>query len=269
VLPLPRELPWVLASWGVAWLVLEWPWLGAEARRWLALGSSAAGIFFLLLALGAEGESQADSRSVLLFGASYVNDSARAAASLTLYTLCAFSLLLGTLALGLPERWSEQLRERPLLVAFLWSVAVTALRFALEKAAAPPPLARAAGVTWLAPLVGAHLWLRDPARRLTPLVPGLYLYGLSTRAVVAVVVTGATLLGLGTHYDLSALTRVVDPLSGAELRFEGGSARQLLRLGVGPQLLFWPLYTVVAGLAGAAIARLLRPIRSLFRPKHP
>jgi len=122
------------------------------------------------------------------------------------------------------------------------------------------------GIAWLV-LEWPHLAGR--ARRLAPLVPGLYLYGLSTRAVVAVVVTGATLLGLGTHYDLSALTRVVDPLTGAELRFEGGSATQALRLGVGPQLLFWPLYTVAAGLAGTAVASALGPIRSLFRLTRP
>lgn len=269
VLPLPQELPWVFTGWAIAWLALEWPRMRPETRRWLALSCSAAGLVCLILALGAEGEAQADSRSVFLYGASYVTEHASAAASVTLYTLCAFWLLVGTTALGLPERWLRVLRQRPVLVAFLWSLAVTALRFALEKAAAPPPIARAAGVTWLPPIVGLHLWLRRPGPGIAPLAARLYLYGLSTRAVVAAVVAAATLLGLGTHYDLSALTRVTDPVSGTELRFESGSAAQVLRLGIAPQLVFWPLYTVLAGLLGAGLAGLARPMRSLFRPTRP
>lgn len=269
MLPLPRELPWVFTSWAIAWLALEWPRMGPETRRWLALSCSAAGLAFLILALGAEGEARADSRSVFLFGPSYVTEHASAAASVTLYTLCAFWLLLGTVALGLPERWLEALRQRPVLVAFLWSLAVTALRFALEKAAAPPLVARAAGVTWLAPLVGFHLRLRRSEPGMALLAGRLYLYGLSTRALVAAVVATATLLSLGTHYDLSALTRVTDPVSGAELLFEPGSAAQILRLGIAPQLVFWPLYTVVAGLLGAGLASLAGPTRTLFRFTRP
>ena len=63
----------------------------------------------------------------------------------------------------------------------------------------------------------------------------------------------ATRLRLGTHYDLGALYRVRMPFSGRVYTFEPGSWSQVLNVGVMPQLTFWVLYTLVAGLLGAAV----------------
>jgi len=47
---------------------------------------------------------------------------------------------------------------------------------------------------------------------------------------------------------------VANPLNGEVYSFQPGSLQQILKVGILPQLLVWPVYTVVAGLLGAALA---------------
>jgi hypothetical protein len=68
----------------------------------------------------------------------------------------------------------------------------------------------------------------------------------------------ATLASLGSHYDLSsAWVQLRDPLTGAARMFDPGSVTQMLFVVVVPQLLVWPVYTLVAGLVGAAAVALI------------
>jgi hypothetical protein len=69
----------------------------------------------------------------------------------------------------------------------------------------------------------------------------------------------ATRLGAGTHYDVSPLTEVAVAFSDRTWVFEAGSWTQLLWLTLLPQLLIWPVFTVLVGMAGAALAFALVP----------
>jgi hypothetical protein len=79
-------------------------------------------------------------------------------------------------------------------------------------------------------------------------------YAYAVRAGVAAVMMTASLLRLGTHYDISRLVKVQDPFSGGVELFVAGSLHQVVELAVIPQLLFWPLYTLATGLVGAVAA---------------
>jgi hypothetical protein len=108
----------------------------------------------------------------------------------------------------------------------------------------------------LAPVVGAFFLfnLRRERKGLAALAAALLLYGLAVRAAVAGLMVAASTLRLGSHYDVSALVRVQNPLNGHFYQFEPGSLSQVLTVAVIPQLAFWPLYTVAAGLLGAGLA---------------
>jgi hypothetical protein len=87
-----------------------------------------------------------------------------------------------------------------------------------------------------------------------PRAPGCY--GLASRAWVALTYLAATGWRLGSHYDLSsAWVQLQDPLTGMARSFSPGSVSQLLYVVALPQLMVWPLYTVVVGLLGAAPSR--------------
>jgi hypothetical protein len=76
---------------------------------------------------------------------------------------------------------------------------------------------------------------------------------------VAVVGVTATRLTAGTHYDVSPLTEVAVAFSERSWVFAPGSWPQLFWLTLLPQLVIWPAYTVVAGMAGAALGFLVSP----------
>jgi len=247
----------VLASWLAVGVVLYWPRLPGHRRRGLALGASLLGLGLLLLAVMAEGRSESETQMVYLFGASYVTGRGSASAGLAFYVLSGLCLLLGTIGLALTDAQAQRVSERWFAVAVACSLAVSVLRFVLEKAAAPEWLTFAVGITWLAPLIGAFfaLHLRARAGRVwLPLTGLLLAYGLATRGFVAALVGVATRLGLGSHYDVSSVVRIRNPFTGSLDEFEPGSLEQLLHLGVFPQLAFWPLFTLAAGLVGAVLA---------------
>ena len=238
-------------------LLLCWPRLSGPWRRMLSLATSAAGLVFLILALNTQGLRESSSTAVFLVGRPYVTEHVSASASLPYYVATALCLLLGTAGLALSEDAVRAMRERWLATAIVLSLAVTATRFWLEKVAAPPALCWAVGVTWLAPVVGAFFAFnlrREGKRGLTALAATLLFYGFAVRAAVAALMVAASTQRLGSHYDVSALVRVRNPFTGSLYTFVPGSINQVWTVGVIPQLAIWPVYTVLTGLLGAALA---------------
>jgi hypothetical protein len=238
-----------------------WPRLAAAHGRRLSLATSLAGLAFLVAALRSEGQRDTALRSLVLVGPATATAHASATASLYYYVLTGFCLLLGFTGLIASDPLARWLRPRALLstVAVAWLA--TLVRALLEKSAAPSVLVDAVGVTWLAPVAGAYLALALEPRRSGALAlwPELLRYAYLVRVVVAAVGVAATRLGAGTHYDVSPLTEVAVAFSGRTWVFEAGSWSQLFWLTLLPQLLIWPAFTVLVGMAGAAAAFALVP----------
>lgn len=258
-LPLTLALAWALAA-----LMHWWPRLRAPWRLRLSVATSAAGIGFLVAAVKAEGLRESALTSVVLVGPATLTATALASASLYYYVLTAVCLLLGFAGLAFGEPLSRWLAPRPLVSSVSVAWLVTVVRFLLEKSAAPEALVQAIGVTWLAPVAGATIaTVVRPARPGgEPLLRALVSYAVLVRGFVALVGVVATHFGLGSHYDVSSLTFVPVALTGDAYTFVPGTWRQTLWLTLVPQLLIWPIFTVVAGMAGALLARLL-PARRL------
>jgi hypothetical protein len=252
-------LPLTIAIAGaVAVLVHWWPRLPAAWRRRVSLLTSSAGIAFLVAALRTEGERESALTSLVLVAPRTLVETTSAHASLYYYVLTAVAFLLGFAGLALGDALARWLRPRPLLSSVAVAWLVTAVRFLLEKSAAPPALVGAMGVSWLAPFAGAYLATAGPVGR-AALVRRLLAYAFLVRGVVAILGLAATGAGLGTHYDVSGITEVEPALTGRTVTFEPASARQMLWLTVLPQLAVWPAFTVVSGLLGAAVAVRLFP----------
>jgi hypothetical protein len=249
----------LLVIWLIGPAMLGWAQLPAVWRSRLALLASGGGLLFLVLAINSEGLRQAPTMAVVLLGTPYVTGHVSASASLPYYLLTAVCLLMGTLGLGLGDEMAAFLRRRFFLAALLISALVTALRFLLEKSAAPLSWTQGVGLFWLTPLVGAYftLSLRDAGKGMRDVMRALTAYAFAVRGAVTLLVAVATRWRLGSHYDVSRLVRVRVPLSGILLELEPGSVKQFLVLGVVPQLLVWPVYTIVAGWLGAWLTRRL------------
>jgi hypothetical protein len=234
-------------------VVLLWGFrLPGLPRRGLALLCSLAGLGFLALALNTEGHRHAATTTQYLFGTAQVTDYASASASLPFYVLTAACLLLGTLGLAISDDLAQRMGEHALALALAVSIFMTLLRFALEKAAAPDLWTQAVGVTWLAPLVGTFFASRvGPGQAgLRELCSLLLIYGLLVRGFVAMLMVVASVLHLGSHYDVSGFVNVRNPISGQVYEYVAGSLGQVLNLAVVPQLTFWVVYTLLAGLLG-------------------
>jgi hypothetical protein len=203
---------------------------------------------------------------VVLMGTPYVTGHVSASASLPYYLLTAVCLLMGTLGLGLGDERAAFLRRRYLLTALVISALVTAVRLLLEKSAAPPSWTQAVGIFWLAPLVGAFFTrsLHDEGKGMRDVVRALLAYAFVVRGAVLLLVAVATHWRLGSHYDVSPLVQVRLPVWGALLDLAPGSLKQFLILGVVPQLLVWPMYTVVSGWLGAWLTA--RPLQGRRPP---
>jgi hypothetical protein len=74
---------------------------------------------------------------------------------------------------------------------------------------------------------------------------------------------------MGSHYDVSPLTLVRNPLTGQLYSFEAGSFAQLESLVFVPQLAIWPIYTVLAGLVGAGLLAVTLAARRPTLPTAP
>jgi hypothetical protein len=250
-------LPFTIAlAWSLAVLLHWWPRLDASWRLRVSAATSAAGIAFLVAAVRAEGLRESALTSMVLMGPETLTATATASASLYYYVLTAACLLLGFAGLALGEPLSRWLAPRWLAtsVAVAWMLSM--VRFLLEKSAAPGLLVQALGVTWLAPVAGAYLatGLLPGRGGWRPILRALVAYAFLVRGFVAALGILATQLGLGSHYDVSRVTSVPVALTGHVYTFVPGGWRQVLWLTLVPQLLIWPVFTVVAGGLGAKIA---------------
>lgn len=257
-----------LLVWLLAAALLWWGRLPARWRRSAALLASAGGLLALILAINTEGVREASTVGFLL-GTPYVTEQASASASLPYYLLTGIGLLMGTAGLAVADQAAARLARHWMASAVALSLLLTALRFVLEKAAAPRAWTWAVGITWLAPLVGAFfaMSLREEGKGFRQLAGALLAYAYATRGAVAALMLLASKEGLGSHYDVSSLVRVQHPISGRIYEFVPGSFAQILSLGLIPQLVVWPLYTLLAGLLGGAIAWAL--LDSLGSPPQP
>ncbi|HEY8149021.1 MAG TPA: hypothetical protein VIK51_08955 [Vicinamibacteria bacterium] len=268
---------WLLTAavaWTAAALALNWGRLSGYRRRGVALLTSIAGIAALVVALSAHGQRETLTTGQFLLGGAYVTGHASASASLRYYVVTAVCLLLGTAGLAVPDETAGRLRRHWVGTAIALSLVITGLRFALEKVAAPMSWTHPVGITWLAPVVGA-VFLRnawDEGKGFRAVLGALTGYALGSRGAVALLMVVASAWRLGSHYDLS---RVTDVWYWGDLhRFVPGSFKQILYLGVLPQLTFWVCYTVVTGLMGAGLAAALLSARRdagmrLVSPEHP
>jgi hypothetical protein len=262
----------VLANWVIGASLLFWPRLAGAKRRLVALVWTSAGLLALVLAIGAEGSRQATSEAVFLLGQTYVTGFTAASASLPFYALTVLCLAAGFVGLALREETAHTLAHRWWGLAVATSLAAVGLRFTLEAMATPVGWARVVGVTPLAPVVGAlfALSVREEDGGFVDLLRALCTYAWIIRGAVAALTTACTLLGLGTHFDLSPLTEVRNPFTGTLQGFEPHSFRQLLMLTLVPQLLIWPVYTVLVGLlAGALVWSPAGPARARANAPGP
>jgi len=245
----------VALSWALGILVHWWPQLPAVWRRWLSVAASAAGIAFLVAGTAAEGLRETETTSMVVLGPAYVTATASASASLHYYVLTTVCLLLGFAGLVFGEPLSRWLSQHWILSAVAVAWLITVIRFLLERTASPPLLTQVVGVTWMAPVAGAWFAnrLHDEGRALPSALRPLVAYAFLVRGFVVLVGVVATRLQLGTHYDVSSLVQVTLGLAGGVVTFQSGSWPQIFWLTVVPQLLVWPTFTVVAGLAGGAV----------------
>lgn len=254
----------VLGIWGAAAILLAWGVLPGRWRAVVSIALSVAGLVFLLLATSTEGFRETQSTTVFLLGPPQVTALASASASLPYYVLTALCLLLGGLGIVTSHAAAPLLARHFVAWATALSLLVIAVRLLLEKAAAPAAWSHLFGVTWLAPVVGGffYLRLRTEGGGIARLAGWLLAYGLVVRGAIAATYLVATRYRLGSHYDVSSLTRVMAPW-GAAYTFEPGSFSQVWSIAIVPQLLVWPIFTVVSGLLGAAmVAAVLRAARS-------
>ena len=268
---MPGALSRVIAAplfWGAAAMLLCWGRLPGESRRALALVSSAVGLIMLMLALNTEGQREAPTTAEFLLSGRYVTGHVSASASLPYYVITGVCLLLGTAGLVVPDHQARRLDGHWFMAAVALSLGVTALRFALEKVAAPTSWTNAVGVTWLGPIVGAYflVHLRERGKGFGVLALRLLAYAVIVRLAVTLLMVAATMNRLGSHYDLSGFTRLRIPVSGAIRHFAPGSWEQIAFLGAVPQLTFYVAHTVAMGMIGAGAFAMAMAAKKQPRP---
>jgi hypothetical protein len=199
-----------------------------------------------------------------------VTGKTQASASLPYYVMTGVCLLLGTAGLAVPTAAARRLADHWMATAIGLSVLVTVVRFVLEQAAAPPSWIWTAGITALPPVMGAFFaWSAGATpRSWRRLVVALLVYGLAVRAWVAALYVTATTLRLGSHYDLSEVVRFTN-FDGTVSVFTSAGAAQVVKLAILPQLFFWPIYTLLAGLVGAALFWLAARLFDVPSPASP
>jgi hypothetical protein len=248
----------VLLIWLVAGTMLAWGWLPGRWRRFVSVLTSAAGLGFLLAAINSEGLREAPTVGVFLMGMPYATQQASASAGLPYYILTGICLLLGTAGLAVGDDLARGLERRWMATAVALGFGVVAVRAALERVATPVSITQVFGVVWLAPVVGAFFYvvLRAEGKGWRELTVALLVYAYAVRGIVTVLYLLATGFHLGSHFDLSSAWEVATPW-GRTLHFVPGTPEQFGDLVLFPQLVFWPLYTLLSGLMGAALVRII------------
>jgi len=239
-----------------------WPRLPAPWRRRISIATNVGGLAFLVAAVRAEGLRETAITSVLILGPAYHTATTSASASLYYYVLTVLCLVLGFAGLAFGESLSGLLERRHLMSAVLVAWLLTVVRFLLEKSAAPAWLAQAVGVTLIAPVAGAYLaaCVRDAGLGRRELFRELVAYAFLVRGFVALTGVATTRIGAGTHYDVSNLTSVSLAVTGGTYSFVPGSWEQIFWMTLLPQLVAWPAYTILVGLAvGGLVLRFKRP----------
>lgn len=238
------------------WSSLSHPW-----RQVLAFASSVAGLALLLVALNTEGQREILTTTMVLT-TPYATRITSASASSAYYVLTGVCLLLGALGLSLSVQRVERLARRVLAPCLALATGVAVLRLVLEQAAAPGFLSRIFGVTWLAPVVGAYVLvkLQGAGQGWRRVLSALTAFALLSRVPVLLIYVAASVLELGSHYDVTPLAVVHQPFTGHVRAFVPGSLDQLVALAIAPQLLFWTPITWILALAGAALASFVRPL---------
>jgi hypothetical protein len=268
-----QSFAYIVAALSVCVLAAAFLWWGrlpGEWRRVIALFASGGGLLSLLVAINSEGVREAATVGFVL-ATPYVTEQASASVSLPYYVLTGIGLLLGTAGLAVSDQAAARLARRWFASAVVLSLVMTATRFALEKVAAPRFWTVPVGITWLAPLVGAlfAVNLRQEGKGLRHLLVALLGYAYAVRGAVAALMLVASKEGLGSHYDVSSIVRVQNPLTGRIHEFVPGSFSQVLNLGLIPQLVVWPVYTLLAGLLGAGIAWVVLDSTGTPQPAPP
>jgi hypothetical protein len=257
-------IPTLIGVVSLSAILLFWARLPGSWRRGLAIGLSALGLLFLIAAMGTEGLSESWTVRRVVPGVEVESELTAASASLHYYVLTAACLLLGTTFLAVSDHSAHRMRHHPLATAVLLSGFITGLRFALEKVAAPRHWTYAVGITWLVPLLGVYFLACRPRelRRLGRLARDLVTYALAARGLVAALMIVATATRLGSHYDVSSVHKV-KMSADVVLELAPASARQILALVLVPQLVVWPVLTLVLGLlAGGAFTLATRHLGS-------
>ncbi len=105
--------------------------------------------------------------------------------------------------------------------------------------------------------MGAYfaLCLKREGRGLKDLLLRLVGYAFAVRGAVALIMIVASAFQLGTHYDVSRLGDVY--FLGRRFHLEAGAWQTILSIAGFSQLVFWPIYTVLSGLVGAAVGLFL------------
>lgn len=228
-----------------------WPALPVRPRRAAAALALVAGLGLAGYGAGLDGERGAATRALFL-NHHCVVDEPRAPAALL--PLAAAFALIAAAGAGLAGGQRISPRDLPLSRPLLMAASLVLLRFAIDRAAAPEPLAHAFGLVWMIPGLAlfAHVRARAPVRDLA-------LVALLVRLPAAAAVGAATAFDLGSHFSLVRVERIAAPWRAAPIVFEPGSLQQFAALGLLPQLVIWPLLALAAGALLLALLRRFTP----------
>lgn len=229
--------------------VLCYGHLSRRRRRLLAVSSIGIGSVFLAIAYGATGDRTTRLRALFLHHHCVVDEPTAPAAMLP--------LLLGVTALsaGLLGLLGGRSTRLGLAAPLTLAAVLTTLRYGIDLAAAPEPLAHAFGVTWMIPGLGLFAALRQQQGESKSLLLDLAVLAIGIRAPALTANAITTHFDLGSHYSLVRVERIAIPFADGPAHFVPQSLHQFLLLGVLPQLVIWPLITFAGALLCANLAR--------------
>jgi hypothetical protein len=147
----------------------------------------------------------------------------------------------------------------PVLIA----LAVTLLRFTLEKFAVSQSLSEVAGIGWLTVPFAIYFALRT--HRWRELFVNLALFVWSARLPVVILMVFASYLRWSTHYDISSLTHL--DTQWGRLNYQPNSFRQHLHMIYLAQLVIMPLYSMATGMLAGAGVFVLKVLKGWYQAR--